>query len=288
MKLKKAIQFVLHSLGYYLYKYKRGLAKYEIDNEWITRIQDVIACSDNLLIEKVANAGKVIGNYQIMHNGIKIYLGSYYGFGYSRLLEANNGVHEPQEEYVFQEVLKHIPSNSTMIELGSFWSFYSMWFQKNISNSKNYLIEPEYINMLKGKSNFKLNCLKGNFFNAFVGKESINNEGIPTFSIDDFVFNNRISHVALLHSDIQGWEYDMLLGATNTFAQNLVDYVFISTHSNELHAQCGDFLVKHGFDIIASADLNETFSVDGILVAKHRNVRGPIKLPIHLKTNRLT
>ena len=284
MKLEKFKQYILHHLGYYLYKYKLGLRKYEIDAEWTLRINDVAACNDNSLINKVVNAGKVTGNYQLMHNGIKVYLGSYYGFGYTRLLEKNFGIHEPQEEYVFQEVLKHIPSNSTMIELGSFWSFYSMWFQKQILNAENYLIEPEYINMLKGKSNFELNNLKGKFFNAYVGKESISNSSVPTFSIDDFVSKNGISHVAILHSDIQGWEYDMLLGAGKTFAQQLIDYVFISTHSNDLHEKCRAFLINQGFDIIASADLDETFSVDGVLVGKHQSVKGPAAIQIHLKS----
>ena len=39
-----------------------------------------------------------------MHNGLKIHLGSYYGPEGATQLIINKGVHEPQEEYVFQEV----------------------------------------------------------------------------------------------------------------------------------------------------------------------------------------
>jgi hypothetical protein len=38
----------------------------------------------------------------------------------------NRGVHEPLEEFVFQEVLKRLPEACAMIELGAYWGHYSM------------------------------------------------------------------------------------------------------------------------------------------------------------------
>jgi hypothetical protein len=44
-----------------------------------------------------------------------------------------------------------------MIELGAFWSFYSMWFNKEVENAINYMVEPDSFNLGQGKRNFKLN-----------------------------------------------------------------------------------------------------------------------------------
>src|SRR5882724_12469348 len=145
---------------------------YKISDHWENRIQNVLQSSDSDYIPKVENAGKINGGKQIMHNGLKINLGSYYGPEYSKMLLLSKGVHEPQEERVFMEVLKTLPANSIMIEMGAFWSFYSMWFQKEIKNAINYMIEPDEFNLGQGIRNFKLNGFKGSFTQAFVGKQS--------------------------------------------------------------------------------------------------------------------
>ena len=72
----------------------------------------------------------------------------------------------------------------------------------------------------------------------------------------------------------------MLLGAEQTIVSNKVGYIFISTHSNELHEACFNWLIEHQFKIIASANLSESYSEDGLLVAKSINYKGiePIEI----------
>jgi hypothetical protein len=65
---------------------------------------------------------------QVMHNGIRVLADGYYGEWMTRLIELCSGCHEPQEERVFHEVMARIPAVATMIELGGFWAFYSLWF----------------------------------------------------------------------------------------------------------------------------------------------------------------
>ena len=161
-----------------------------------------------------------------------------------------------------------------MIEMGAFWSFYSMWFHKEIKGAVNYMIEPDRFNIGQGKRNFALNHMKGKFIQAYVGKDPVNANGMPTISIDNFVKESSISFIHLLHSDIQGFEFDMLSGAVNTFNENKVGYVFISTHSNEVHYKCLDFLKAKDFFIIATADMDETFSEDGLIVANAKGFKG--------------
>ena len=225
------------------------------------RIKKVIECPDNKFIPRVKNAGKIVKNYQIMHNGIKILRGSYYPELIERMLIENKGVHEPQEERVFLEVLKKLPKKATMLELGSYWAFYSIWFNKFVKKPTNYLVEPDKNFLECVKKNFKLNKVKGTFINGKIGKDYL--------TIDYLLKKFNLNKVDLLHSDIQGAEVEMLNGAKESIRSGKIDYIFISTHSQKLHLECLKFLKLWGFDLIFSADFDkETYSYDGIIVAK--------------------
>jgi len=276
--------YLLYNSGYYLSRYKTALKHYQPDDEWIKRMEEAVLCADNMHIPRVDNAGRIEGNNQVMHNGIKVQLGSYYGFGYTHLLQQNKGVHEPQEERVFHEVLKFMPEGARMMELGSFWAFYSLWFQQKVKGALSYMVEPEYLNMIKGKSNFKINGFRGVFIQAFVGyKPSVKNDHPPTITIDNFMEENKIDHFNILHSDIQGEELNMLKGSVNALTSGKIDFVFISTHSDALHEDCKNFLNGFGYEIIGSANMSQSYSVDGVLVAKRSGVIGPAVIDLDLK-----
>src|SRR3954464_7231994 len=68
---------------------------------WPQRYKDVLSSADNAFIPRVPDAGKVIDGAQVMHNGLRIARGSYYGYPITRMLRLNRGVHEPQEERAF-------------------------------------------------------------------------------------------------------------------------------------------------------------------------------------------
>ena len=258
---------------------------FQPDEGWIKRNAIVLESADNTIIPRIPQAGVIKNGKQFMHNGIQINLGSYYGPEVTRLLMDNKGVHEPQEEHVFMEVLKALPSNATMIEMGAFWGFYSMWFQKEIEAAKNYLIEPDDFNIVSGKKNFRLNRMKGKFFKYFVDKESCNLKGeTPTICVDDFVVQNNIQFIDMLHSDIQGYEYNMLLGANECFRTNKIGFIFISTHSNQVHDQCLNFLKEQKFLIVANSNLDQSYSLDGLIVGKSLNYPyGPDTVKISLR-----
>jgi len=245
-----------------------------VDDFWKARIDIVGAAPDNNFIHRVENAGEIESDVQIMHNGLKIHVGSYYGDGNTVLLYRNRGVHEPQEERVFNEVLKLLPQDAVMLEIGAFWSFYSMTFQLKIRNGSNFLIEPDPHALLSGKHNFRLNNLKGNFFNYFVSDKNISGK-TPTITVDQFLLDNNIIHLSILHSDIQGFELKMLRGAERSLRQRKIDYLFISTHSNELHKACVEFLKNLEYKIMCQADLEATYSWDGLIVARREDLKAP-------------
>lgn len=216
----------------------------------------------NLRLDRVDNAGTLVENetmspYIIMHNGVKVYAWPY-GYDFGQIFIKNKGVHEPQEEVVFKEVLKTIPKNGVMIEVGAWWSFYSLWFNKEVVNASNYMIEPIPDFLEEGKRNFSLNNAIGDFTLSF----------IETLPLDEFIKTKDLQYIDILHADIQGSELIMLDGMTTILKNRLVNYIFISTHSQNLHIECKNRLISAGMTIIADADYdNDTYCCDGVLVA---------------------
>jgi hypothetical protein len=82
----------------------------------------------------------------------------------------------------------------------------------------------------------------------------------------------RSERLAILHADTQGHEIDALLGAKNSLSRKVIDYVFLSSHANELHRRCIETLRQHEYRILADIDLLETFSFDGLIVGQSSNV----------------
>ena len=77
-----------------------------------------------------------------MHNGLRVLYGRYYGSWVNEIISQLKGVHEPQEERVFYEVLKHIPAGATMVEAGCYWGYYSMWFARQVQDARG---EPDLL-----------------------------------------------------------------------------------------------------------------------------------------------
>ena len=173
------------------------------------------------------------------------------------------------------EVLKCLPSGSTMLEFGSYWAFYSMWFYSEVADARCFCVEPDSRNIQMGKDNFALNfgdlLPRVAFEQAFAGQADAiasPDKEIPTVSVDGFLSKHGILQLAILHADTQGHELDVLLGATNSLAAAAIDYVFLSTHTNELHRLCLAELRKHRYRILADVDLLETYSLDGLIVGQ--------------------
>src|ERR1700730_2376838 len=140
------------------------------DGDLLGRFREVISDPLNLLIERVPNAGFVEDNLVHLHNGNRVPVvgtGAYYG-PFSQLLVINRGVHEPLEEYVFQEVLKKLPPSPQMIELGAYWAHYSMWLMKERSQASTIMVEPGANNLMAGRTNFSRNGFTGEFIQAAV------------------------------------------------------------------------------------------------------------------------
>lgn len=247
-------------------------------------------CQDTDYIPKVENAGSVIevdgDKCIVMHNGVLVYDGSYHGQWMTDVIQYLKGHHEPQEEKVFYEVLQLIPENSTMVECGSFWSYYSLWFHKEISGAKNIMIEPNPYKCELGQLNFKLNNFEGIFLNGCIGdlhQETCGftdwdnkNYDIQKISIDWLMENQNLTKINILHADIQSAEHQLLDGAKNSFLENKIDFLFLGTHSPNL--QFINKIESFGYKIICSFEVHESFFDDGLILACSESIYNNLDL----------
>ena len=244
------------------------------------RARRTIYCHDCEGIPKAPHAGMVIiaePPYQVMHNGIKVHLGGYHGEWMAEIIRALGGHHEPQEERLFHEVIKVIPPKALMIEVGSYWAYYSLWFKSCISGGHTYMLEPVPHKLQIGIDNFRLNEMQGHFQNAFVGATSdkkgkfVDWDGsvsrVPCVAIDDFLAQEGITFLDILHADIQGAELEMLEGCRRSLMENRIGYLFVSTHADK-HAECLAVIRRAGYQLVAEHSVEESCSGDGLIVAR--------------------
>ena len=152
-----------------------------------------------------------------------------------------------------------------------------------------YLVEPIPKHLRWGQMNFKLNEMSGHFINAAIGKISQHDVTIenwdgsvvhvPALTVDDLMEQEGLTKIDILHADIQGAEYDLLLGSRQALKCESISYVFLSTHAEHLHQDCLWLLKRCGQRVIAEHTPSESFSVDGLIVTCTSNlIQRPIRI----------
>jgi Methyltransferase FkbM domain len=122
------------------------------------------------------------------------------------------------------------------------------------------MVEPDPNALAAGKSNFQRNGLIGEFIAA--------NVATGQFEVDAFLHERNLGHVHILHADIQGSEVEMLETAHISLSEVKIDYMFVSTHSQELHSEIVKVLAGYGYRVEVSSDFdNDTTSFDGFVFA---------------------
>jgi FkbM family methyltransferase len=251
------------------------------------RVEMTAGCHDCDLIPKVENAGQIViergERVQIMHNGLRVVAGEYFGDWMAEVIARLRGHHEPQEELVFYEVLKQLPDKATMIELGGFWSYYSLWFlHDRAGKRRSIVVEPDPHNLEVGRRNAQLNGQSIEFIQAMVGAERTAERsfetgrgliGIPQITVPDLLEERGIAQIDLLHCDTQGAETDVLRSCLGLFRDRRIRFCIVSTHSHHIsgdpltHQQCLGLIKDAGGQILAEHDVYESFSGDGLIAA---------------------
>jgi hypothetical protein len=86
-------------------------------------------------------------------------------------------------------------------------------------------------------------------------------------TIDALMERFRLSHLSVLHADIQGAEVRMLEGAKRALGKRSISWIFISTHGENIHRKCIEVLKASGYYIVAEHTPAESYSVDGLIAA---------------------
>lgn len=274
------------------------------------RAEMTLSCRDTDYLPKVQDAGetKTIKGVeaQVMHNGLCVKKNGYQGEWQAEIIKGLKGNHEPQEEKVFYEVIKRLSkekSQHVIMELGSWWSYYSLWFLKDVPQSRAICCEPDPINLKLGQENAKLNGFKLNqqiiFYEAAAGShngkrisfttEDKREVQVKIRAVDSLMEENSVGSLDILHMDIQGAEMAALKGAIKSIKSKKVRFLFVSTHHYAIsgdpimHQKCMDFIKSNGGYIVSSHTILESCSGDGLIVASFSEEDRDFKVEISLQ-----
>ncbi len=263
-------------------------------------------CRDAEGIPKVADAGLVHveadgTRVQIMHNGLRVLADGYSGAWMTELISRCHGHHEPQEELAFHQMLARLAPDATMVELGGYWAYYSLWFLQGMPGRRAWVLEPDTANLEVGRRNAALNGLEPAFQQAFAGAVSTPSAPfrtersgevlLPCVAVPDLMERHGIDCLDVLHCDTQGAELDVLRSCRTLLRAGHIRTAFVSTHAQAItgdpltHQRCLAEVEDSGGIVIAEHDVHESFSGDGLIVAQF----GPDKheaRPLALSYNR--
>lgn len=180
--------------------------------------------------------------------------------------------------YSFESVALDLKASNlplySMIEFGSNQAYYSLLF-KHILGKKhtvNIMVEPEPNNFNASIKSFEFNKVDGIFYNRGVGKKFIIKQSditVDPITIEEILKENNLKKLSVLHADIDGAEYTLLEENNEIFDKKLVDYIFLLTHSDELHKICFEFLNKANYNLILEIPSNlKQVGYDGLLIFK--------------------
>jgi FkbM family methyltransferase len=267
-----------------------------------------IGCRDTDVIPKVPGAGSIVreGEHlvQVMHNGVRVQAGGYYGDWMAQIIRGLQGHHEPQEELVFHHLLRYVRHRTRMVELGAFWSYYTLWFLKEIPGSTALCVEPDAHNLAVGRNNAWLNGMldRVEYRNAWVGGDAAasmagatENSGgeiqLPVMNMESVVDACGGQPLELVHMDVQGAELAFVRSMRAAVDRRLLRFVMVSTHHSSIsgstttHPDCVEALRTLGANILVEHDVIESYSGDGMILASFYQEDAALKFP-ELSRNR--
>lgn len=84
---------------------------------------------------------------------------------------------------------------------------------------------------------------------------------VEVVTVDDFCKNNAVSHIHLLKTDTEGYELNVLKGASDMMKRNAIQFVYVEVFFNENYvgqSSFGDiynFLLENGFELVRFYDV---------------------------------
>jgi FkbM family methyltransferase len=268
----------------------------------LARTLMTLRCRDCDGVPKVADAGRIIRAndqlVQVMHNGVWVVAGGYHGEWMAHIIRGLRGHHEPQEELVFHALLRFVRHNSLIVELGSFWAYYSLWYLHEVPGSHAICVEPDPAHMAIGRQNAQLNHLQDNvqFVEGWVGgsnEEAVTRQcestgesrTLPCFDMPRLEALAAGQVIELVHIDAQGAELEFIKGMAEPVRRGRVRFLVASTHhaaisgSATTHQDCLSAIREMGGVVLVEHDVQASFSGDGLIAASFLPHDHDIELP---------
>lgn len=259
-------------------------------------------CADCDVVPKVHGAGSIAMDngerVQLMHNGLKVVAGGYHGEWMASLIRGLRGHHEPQEERIFHHLLRFVRHDTLMVELASFWAYYSLWYLREISGSDALCVEPDPHHMAVGRRNAQLNRAteRIRFVEAWIGDESRRSHcqvcettgqprSLPCFDVEGVLAHSDYRPIELLHIDAQGAELGFIRSMSKVPWKGKLRFMVVSTHHSSIsysattHQDCLDAICELGGFVLAAYDVQESFSGDGLIAASFMPQDRAIDMP---------
>lgn len=255
------------------------------------RIEMTASCHDCDDIPKVPGAGEVLEvdgtRLQRMHNGVLVVAGAYHGDWMTEVIRRLHGHHEPQEERVFHAFVERLARDTprpVMVELGSFWGYYSLWLRTAVPGAVSHLVEPDPNNLEVGRRHFRINGLPATFHQYAAGGRThppepfrCESDGVerqvPAITVEELMRREGLERVDLLLADIQGPELQMLEGAAGPIREGRLRFLVLSTHHMSItgdpltHQRCRAMVEALGGHVVTEHSVSESYSGDGLIAA---------------------
>lgn len=275
----------------------------EIARAHARRVASTISCRDTDALPRVDGAGEVFEldgmSVQRMHNGLLVQEGGYLGTWTTEIISQLRGHHEPQEELAFHSVLERVASTEdspTMVELGCYWSYYSLWFIHR-TGGRAIGLEPDPGYMKVGQKNYEINGFVPELYaGAIAGEpsaqvtflaESTGEEiTVEGFTLESLMDRADLDRASIVLADIQGFETPLIAAAEQLVKDGRIRFMVISTHHHTISGSATthqDLLAKvtaWGGHIVAEHTVGESFSGDGLVVVSFDDQDADLQVPI--------
>jgi FkbM family methyltransferase len=197
------------------------------------------------------------------------------------------------DEDVFVAIKKELIGNKLVFfDIGANWGQTTEKMNENYPNARIHAFEPSKKCFESLKVNFKNNTVS--LHNLAVGSSSSQLEFneyswsalnsllkraygtaeiletylVDVVTIDEFCKNNAVSHINLLKTDTEGYELNVLKGASEMMRRNKIQFVYVEIFFNENYvgqSSFGDiynFLLENGFELVRFYDV--LYTNDGV------------------------
>lgn len=182
-------------------------------------------------------------------------------FRITRLVQDDNDMNTPSYEHRYRDlILKHIPSQNIFLDIGANIGIWSLPFIKKFKKVISYEPSKQNIECIKKNIPNKLNLIEkaaanfngeADFHQAGknCGDGKLCREGISrSYSVSVVKLDDENwQDVDLIKIDVQGWEYEVLLGATNIITSQNPWIIF---EVNENVDKCCEYLENNGYEMI--------------------------------------